>query len=81
MQGKYDMLFKLVRSLTSNEKRYFTIYAARHTIGGQNNSLRLFKKLSALKVKKTLISLDEMLVEQRNNLSQDGLLIILLTAD
>ena len=39
------------------------------------------QKVLALKVKKTLISLDEILVEQRNNLSQDGLLIILLTAD
>ncbi|MEG7978725.1 MAG: hypothetical protein NY202_02195 [Mollicutes bacterium UO1] len=38
-------------------------------------------KVSSLKVKKTLISLDELLVEQRSNLSQSGLLIILLTAD
>ena len=39
------------------------------------------QKVSALKVKKTLISLDEILVEQRNNLNQGGLLIIMLTAD
>jgi len=39
------------------------------------------QKVSVLRVKKTLISLDEILIEQRNNLSQDGLLIIMLTAD
>jgi mRNA degradation ribonuclease J1/J2 len=38
-------------------------------------------KLSQVKVKKTLISLDEILIAQRNNLSQNGLLIILLTAE
>jgi len=39
-------------------------------------------KISSLKkVKKTLISLDELLVEQRSNLGQSGLLIILLTAE
>ena len=39
------------------------------------------QKIASLKVKKTLISLDEILVKQRSNLGQDGLLIILLTAD
>jgi mRNA degradation ribonuclease J1/J2 len=39
------------------------------------------QKISSLKVKKSLISLDEILVEQRSNLGQNGLLIILLTAD
>jgi mRNA degradation ribonuclease J1/J2 len=39
------------------------------------------QKISSLKPKETLISLDEMLVEQRSNLSQNGLLIILLIAD
>jgi len=39
------------------------------------------QKISSLKIKKTLISLDEILVEQRSNLGQNGLLIILLTAD
>ena len=39
------------------------------------------QKLLALKVKETLISLDETLIKQRDNLSQDGLLIIMLTAD
>ncbi|KLL04564.1 MAG: metallo-beta-lactamase [Mycoplasmataceae bacterium RV_VA103A] len=38
-------------------------------------------KISPLKTKKTLISLEEILVEQRSNLGQSGLLIILLTAE
>jgi len=38
-------------------------------------------KISSLKVKKTLISLDEILIRQRSNLGQNGLLIIMLTAD
>jgi mRNA degradation ribonuclease J1/J2 len=40
-----------------------------------------YQKVSVLKAKKTLISLEEILVAQRNSLSQNGLLIILLTAD
>jgi mRNA degradation ribonuclease J1/J2 len=39
------------------------------------------RKISSLKVKKSLISLDEILIEQRSNLGQNGLLIILLAAD
>lgn len=39
------------------------------------------QKLLALKAKETLISLDETLIKQRDNLNQGGLLIILLTAD
>jgi mRNA degradation ribonuclease J1/J2 len=35
-------------------------------------------KISALKIKKTLISLDELLVQQRSNLGQNGLLIVFL---
>ena len=35
-------------------------------------------KISALKIKKSLISLDELLVQQRSNLGQNGLLIVFL---
>ena len=45
-----DNLFKLINALTQSEKRYFSIYAARHTVGTQNNSVRMFKKLEVLKV-------------------------------
>ncbi len=44
-----DNLFKLISALSGSEKRYFSIYAARHTVGKQNNSVRMFKKLEALK--------------------------------
>jgi mRNA degradation ribonuclease J1/J2 len=39
------------------------------------------RKISSLKAKKTLITLDELLVEQRSNLGRGGLLIVLLAAD
>jgi mRNA degradation ribonuclease J1/J2 len=39
------------------------------------------QKISSLRVKKSLISLEEILVEQRSDLGQNGLLIILLTAE
>lgn len=35
-------LFELVKSLTKSEKRYFKIYASRHTIGEKNNGIRIF---------------------------------------
>lgn len=39
------------------------------------------QKISSLRIKKTLVSLEEILTEQRNTLGQNGLLIILLTAE
>lgn len=35
-------LFKLVKSLSRSEKRYFKIYASQHVVGRQSNYLRLF---------------------------------------
>jgi len=35
-------LFQLIKSLSGSEKRYFKIYASRHTIGEQNFSIHLF---------------------------------------
>jgi len=35
-------LFELIKSLTKSEKRYFKIYASRHTIGEENNGIRIF---------------------------------------
>lgn len=49
MSEKEDHLFELIRNLSPSEKRHFSLYASRHTIGQQNNSLRMFKKLDALK--------------------------------
>lgn len=37
-----DHLFKLVKSLSKAEKRYFKIYTSRHTIGESNNYHQLF---------------------------------------
>src|SRR5690554_2298630 len=35
-------LYELIHSLTKSEKRYFKIYASRHTIGTKNNGVRIF---------------------------------------
>src|SRR5690554_3084353 len=35
-------LFELIHSLSKSEKRYFKIYASRHTIGEENNGIRIF---------------------------------------
>lgn len=35
-------LFELIKSLNKSEKRYFKLYASRHTIGEENNYVRLF---------------------------------------
>ena len=35
-------LFELIKSLTKSEKRYFKIYASRHTIGEVNNGIKIF---------------------------------------
>lgn len=37
-----DSLFLLIKSLESQEKRYFKIFSSRHTIGEKNNYLKLF---------------------------------------
>ncbi len=40
--NKNKSLYQLIFSLTRNEKRFFKIYASRHTIGSENNYVRLF---------------------------------------
>jgi hypothetical protein len=40
---KSELLFDLIQSLTQSEKRFFKIYASRHTIGEQNNYVKLFE--------------------------------------
>ncbi|MBL0342180.1 MAG: hypothetical protein IPP71_15465 [Bacteroidetes bacterium] len=37
-----DHLFRLIKSLTTAEKRYFKIFAARHTIGDKNEYVNVF---------------------------------------
>lgn len=42
MKKPSDSLFQLIKSLSGQEKRYFKIFASRHTIGEKNNYLKLF---------------------------------------
>jgi len=37
-----ESLFELIRSLSKSEKRYFKLLSSRHTIGDENNYVRLF---------------------------------------
>ncbi len=46
MQPSKD-LFELIRSMSGSEKRYFKIYASKHTIGEQNFSISLFDAIEA----------------------------------
>lgn len=45
---KKDTLYDLIKSLTKNEKRFFKIYASRHTIGGKNNYIKIFETIDKL---------------------------------
>lgn len=50
MSGKVtEALFDLIHSLTKSEKRYFKLLSSRHTIGDENNYVRLFDFLDAQK--------------------------------
>jgi hypothetical protein len=40
-----DHLFRLIKSLTKAEKRYFKLFASRHTIGEKNDNLILFEAI------------------------------------
>lgn len=43
MSGKVNhALFDLIKSMTKSEKRYFKLVSSRHTIGEENNYIRLF---------------------------------------
>ena len=50
MSGQDDFLFNLIKSLSPSEKRHFTLFASRHTIGTENNSVKMFRKLAALAI-------------------------------
>lgn len=51
MQTKVkDFLFELIHSLTKSEKRYFKLHASRHTIGDENNYVKLFDFIDRLHV-------------------------------
>jgi hypothetical protein len=44
-----DDLFKLIKSLTGGEKRFFKIYVSRYSAGKKNNYLRVFDAIDAQK--------------------------------
>lgn len=46
---KNEALHQLIHNLSSNEKRYFKIYASRHTIGEENNYVKLFSLFDDVK--------------------------------
>ncbi len=45
-----DGLFRLIKSLTKSEKRFFKIYSSRHVIGDQNNYIQLFDAIDKQKI-------------------------------
>lgn len=47
MKSPSDELFQLVKSLNGQEKRYFKIFASRHTIGEKNNYLKLYDAIDS----------------------------------
>jgi hypothetical protein len=40
-----NALFELVKAMSKSEKRYFKLMSSRHTIGKENNYVRLFDYL------------------------------------
>ncbi|MFL5764617.1 MAG: hypothetical protein ACJ77K_11800 [Bacteroidia bacterium] len=44
-----DNLFQLIKSLNKSEKRYFSLYASRHTLGEKNNCAVLFEAIDKQK--------------------------------
>lgn len=42
-----DSLFRLIKSLSGPEKRYFKVFSSRHTLGEQNNYVTLFDAIDA----------------------------------
>src|SRR4051812_37900043 len=49
MKTPDDSLFRLIKSLSRNEKGYFKKYSSMHIIGGENNYIRLFDAIEKQK--------------------------------
>lgn len=47
MKTASDELFRLIKSLSKSEKRYFTLYAERHVLGDKNNYLKIFEAVES----------------------------------
>ena len=48
MRTPSDDLFRLIKSLTPNEKRYFKIWSSKHVVGKSNNYEKLFDAIDML---------------------------------
>lgn len=65
-------LFELIKSMTMSEKRYFKLFASRHTIGKKNNYVKFFeaiekqKSYDEKKLKKTESYLSQYAVIKKN---------------
>ena len=46
----HDHVHRLVRAMTSAEKRYFKLYASRHRIGRAGNNVRLFDAIGSMSI-------------------------------
>jgi len=47
--GNDKIIFKVIKSMTMNEKRYFKIFCKQHTLGSQNKYVLLFDLIDNLK--------------------------------
>ena len=43
-----DILFRFIKSLSPTEKRYFKLFASRHTIGNKNEYLKMFEAIDKM---------------------------------
>ena len=60
-----DNLFELIQSLSINEKRYFKLFASRHTIGEKNNYLVVFEAIERQKKYDEKVTAVELLKKHR----------------
>lgn len=63
-------LFELIKLMTMSEKRYFKLFAARHTIGGKNNHIRLFDAIEKQTRKASGVYDEKRLIQTEDYLSQ-----------
>lgn len=62
-----DNLFRLIKSLNSSEKRYFKLYATRHSSEGKNNYVTLFNAIDNQKEYDEIILLSKFKKESFTN--------------
>ena len=60
LMKKGDKVFELVKSMSMAEKRYFKIFANRHTIGTQNNYIKLFDLIEEMDTADSVLLADNL---------------------